>query len=74
MEEEHSLILDIVGDEPEAPWLEVSVTGSSSKDSSGGGSGDDADAKVEDIRVVDLHESVRSYNFGASTVTVGHIR
>jgi hypothetical protein len=74
MEEEHSLILDIMGDEPEAPPLEVSVTGSSSKDSSEGGSSDDVDAKAEDIRAADIHESVRSYNFGASTVTVGHIR
>jgi hypothetical protein len=72
MEEERSLILDIVGDEPEAPRPEVSVIGSSSKDSSGGGFGDDADAEVEDIGTVDPRESVRSYDFGA--ITVGRIR
>jgi hypothetical protein len=57
MEEERSLILDIVGDEPEAPRLEVSAIGSSSEDSSGGGSGDDAVAKVEDIGAVDPGKS-----------------
>jgi hypothetical protein len=58
MEEECSPILDIVGDEPEAPRLEMSVIGSSSKDSSRGGSGDNADAKAEDIRAVDPLESM----------------
>jgi hypothetical protein len=57
MDEEHSPILDIMGDESEAPRLEVSATGSSSKDSPGGGSGDDANAKVEAIGAVDPHES-----------------
>jgi hypothetical protein len=58
MEEERSPILDIVGDEPEAPRLEMLVIGSSSKDSSRGGSGDNADAKAEDIRAVDPLESM----------------
>jgi acetylornithine deacetylase/succinyl-diaminopimelate desuccinylase-like protein len=74
MEEERSLILDIVGDEPEAPRLEVSAIGSSSEDSSGGGSGDDAVAKVEDIGAVYPGKSARSYDFRASTVTMGCIR
>jgi hypothetical protein len=58
MEEECSLILDIVGDETEAPRLEISAIGSSSEDSSGGGSGDNVDAEAEDIRVVDPREYV----------------
>jgi hypothetical protein len=53
MEEERSLILNIVGDVPEVPRLEVSVTVSSSEDSSGGGSGDGSNAEVEDIRAMD---------------------
>jgi hypothetical protein len=35
----------------------MSVTSFSSEGSSGGGSGDNADAKEEGIRAVDLHES-----------------
>jgi hypothetical protein len=68
MEEERSLLIDIVGDGSEVPRAEVSMT-----NSSGGGSGDDAEAKVEDTIVVDPWESVRGYDFGPSTVTVGRI-
>jgi hypothetical protein len=57
-EEERSLILDIVGDESEVPWLEISMIDSSSKDSSGGGSDDNADVEAEDAGVVDLLKSV----------------
>jgi hypothetical protein len=53
MEEERSLLIDIVGDGSEVPRAEVSMT-----NSSGRGSGDDAEAKVEDTVVVDLWESV----------------
>jgi hypothetical protein len=53
MEEERSLILNIVGDVPEVPRLEVSVTVSSSEVSSRGGSGDGSNAEVEDIRAMD---------------------
>jgi hypothetical protein len=67
-------ILDIVANEPEAPRLEMSATGSLSEDSSRRGSRDNVDDKAEDIRVVDPHESVWSYDFGASTVSVSHIR
>jgi hypothetical protein len=74
IEEECSLILNIVGDELEAPQLEVSVTGSSSEDSSGGGSGDNAEAKAENAGTVIPLESMRSYDFSASTITVGHIQ
>jgi hypothetical protein len=73
MEEEHSPVLDIVGDEPEASRPEVSVIGSSSEDFSRGGSDDGVDAKGEDSGVLDLHESEQSYDFGASTVIVGLI-
>jgi hypothetical protein len=55
MEEERSLLIDIVGD-----VSEVSVTSSSSEDSSmggGGGSGDGAEAEGEAAMVVDLQES-----------------
>jgi hypothetical protein len=51
MEQEGSPILDIVGDEPEEPWLEMSATGSLSEDSSGSGSGDIDDAEAEDLEL-----------------------
>jgi hypothetical protein len=50
------------------------VSSSSSKDSSGGGSNKDVEAKIEKVVVVDPRESVRSYDFGLLTVTVGRIR
>jgi hypothetical protein len=54
MEEERSLLIDIVGD-----VSEVSVTSSLSEDSSmgGGGSGDGAEAEGEAAMVVDPQES-----------------
>jgi hypothetical protein len=73
MEGECSLILDIVGDELEVPWLEMSAIGSSSEGSSGGGFGHNANAKAEDIGAMDPHESTQSYDFGASTITIGCI-
>jgi hypothetical protein len=60
MEEERSPILDIVGDESEVPRLEMSLTGTSSEGSSGGGSGDNADAKAEGIGAVDPHGAMTS--------------
>jgi hypothetical protein len=74
MDEERSPLIDIVGDESEVPRVEVSAMNSSSEDSSGGGSSDDVKAKVEDIVVMDPRESMRSYDFGLSTVTVGRIQ
>jgi hypothetical protein len=75
MEEERSLILDIVGDVSKVPLSEVSTDSSSSDASSGGGAAsDEAKAKVEDTVVVDPREFARSYDFGASFVTVGRIR
>jgi hypothetical protein len=63
MEPEGSPILDIMGDEPEEPWLEMSATGSLSEDSSGSGSGDIADAEAEDLELwttSNLHEAMTS--------------
>jgi hypothetical protein len=57
MEEDRSPIIDIVGDESGVPQAEVSATSSSSEDSSGGGFGDDVEAKVGDIIVMDPRES-----------------
>jgi hypothetical protein len=75
MEEERSLILDIVGDVSKVPLSEVSTDSSSSDASSGGGAAsDEAKAEVEDTVVVDPREFARSYDFGASFVTVGRIR
>jgi hypothetical protein len=72
MEEERSLILDIVGDVSKVPLLEVSMASSLSNISSRRAASDEA--KVEDTIVVDPRESTRSYDFGASSVTVGRIR
>jgi hypothetical protein len=74
MEEERAPVLYIVGDEPDVPRPEISATSSSSRVSSGGWSRDDADTKAERIRGVDPRESMQSYDFGASTVTVDRIR
>jgi hypothetical protein len=49
-----------VGDESEVPRLEMSLTGTSSEGSSGGGPGDNADAKAEGIGAVDPHEAMTS--------------
>jgi hypothetical protein len=74
MEEEHSPVLDIVGDEPKASLLEASVRGSSSGDTSSGESKNGANVEGKESRVVDPRESAWSYDFGASTVTVGRIQ
>jgi hypothetical protein len=61
MAEEHSPLLDVVGDMSEVTRPEASTSSSSSKDSSGEGSSEDADAeaetKYEKVVVMDLHES-----------------
>jgi hypothetical protein len=74
MEEERSPILDIVGDVSRVPLPEVSTASSSSNASSGGAASDEAKAEAEDTVVVDPRESARSYDFGASSVTMGRIR
>jgi hypothetical protein len=58
----------------DATRLEMSASSSSSEDSSGGGYSEDVEAKIEKVVVVDPRESVRSYDFGLSTVTVGRIQ
>jgi hypothetical protein len=70
MEEEHSLIINIVGDMSKAHLPEASIGSSSFDASSGGATRDAVKADVEDA--VDLRELARSYDFGASSVTVGH--
>jgi hypothetical protein len=64
-------VIDIVGDASKA-FLPETLTASSSSDcSSGEAANDVAEAAAEDT--VDLHEPVRSYDFGMSSVTVGRI-
>jgi hypothetical protein len=72
MEEERLLMIDIMGDVMKAPLPEAS-TGSSSSDASLGGAASNAvEADVEDV--IDPCELAWSYDFGASSVTVSHIR
>jgi hypothetical protein len=72
MEEERSLMIDIVGDVMKAPLPKASTSRSSSDASSGGAASDAVEADVEDI--IDPRELARSYDFGASSVTVSRIR
>jgi hypothetical protein len=83
MEGEGSPILDVIGDVSKVPVLEVSrkaplseasTTGSSSDDSLEMVTSYDIEAQAEDTLVMDPREAARSYDFGASSVTVGHIR
>jgi hypothetical protein len=74
MEEECSPIFDIVGDASKVPLLEDSMASSSSGASIGGAASDEAEAEAEDTVVVDPRESLRSYDFGASSITVGRIQ
>jgi hypothetical protein len=83
MAKECSPLLDVVDDvsevtQPDATRLEASASTSSSKDSSGGGSSEDVDVEpkteIEKIVVVDPCESARSYDFGLSTIILGHIQ
>jgi hypothetical protein len=69
LEGERSPIIDIVDDTLKAPLLEASST-SSSSDTSSGGVGSDED-EAEDT--MDLCKPAQSYDFGASSVTVGRI-
>jgi hypothetical protein len=73
MEEECYPILDVVGDVSKVPLPEVSMTSSSFDGSSVGAASDDANVKIGDAIVMDPHESTRSYDFEASSVTVNHI-
>jgi hypothetical protein len=73
MEGEGSSILDIVGDVWKVPLPEISMTSSSSDDSSGGAASDDAEGETEDTIVMDPRKSTWSYDFWASSITVGRI-
>jgi hypothetical protein len=72
MEGEGSPVIDIMGNVPEGPLPEASTASFSSDASSSGAASDVAETKAE--ASVDPCELMRSYEFGASSVTVGHIR
>jgi hypothetical protein len=72
MEEEHSPMIDIVGDMSKATLPEASTCSSSSDASSWGAASDAAEADIEDV--IDPRKLAWSYDFGASSVTVGRIR
>jgi hypothetical protein len=74
MEGECSPILDIMGDASKVPLPEASMARSSSDASSGWGGAASDEAEVEAEDTVDPCEFAQSYDFGASLVTVGHIR
>jgi hypothetical protein len=71
---EHSLVLEeAIGGEVEVPRPEVTVTDSSFGKDTSDRSKDDTGDQDEESGVVDPCESSRSYDFGLSTVIVGHI-
>jgi hypothetical protein len=71
MEGEGSPVIDIVDDAPKGPLPEALTTSSSSDASSSGATSNVA--KTEAEASVDPRELVRSYEFGASLITVGRI-
>jgi hypothetical protein len=71
MEGEGSPVIDNMGDAPKGPLPEASMASSSSDASSSGAASNVAETEVEIF--VDPRELVRSYEFGASSVTVGCI-
>jgi hypothetical protein len=71
---EHSLVPEeVVGGEAEVPQSEVTVTDLSSREDTSDWSRDDTGDQDEESGTVNPHESSRSYDFGPSTITVGHI-
>jgi hypothetical protein len=72
MEEEHSPTIDIMGDASMVPLSEASTASSSSNASSGAAANDVAKTKADDV--VDPRELAWSFDFGASSVTVGRIQ
>jgi hypothetical protein len=71
---EHSPVLEeAIGGKVEVPRLEVTVTGSSSGEDTSDRFRDDTGDHDEESGVVDPRESMRSYDFGPSTVTIGWI-
>jgi hypothetical protein len=71
MEGEGSHVIDIVGNAPRGPLPEA-LTASSSFDASSSRAASDV-AETEDELSVDPRKLARSYEFGASSVTVGRI-
>jgi hypothetical protein len=74
VEVERSPILDVVGDDTEVSRLEATTIGSLSGDTLSGRTRDGIDAQGKESEAVDPRDSMWSYDFGASTVTVGRIR
>jgi hypothetical protein len=72
MEGEGSPVIDIVGDALKGPLAEALTTSSSTDASSVGPSSDVAEVEAE-VSTNPL-ELTRSYEFGVSSVMVGHIR
>jgi hypothetical protein len=72
MEDERSPIIDIMGDTSKAPLSEALMASSSSNASSRGAASDTAEVEAKDV--MDLREHAQSYDFGVSSVIVGHIR
>jgi hypothetical protein len=72
MEGEGSPVVDIVGDASKGHLPEASTASSSSDASSSGATSDVAETEAEIS--VDPRKLVRSYEFGASSITVGRIR
>jgi hypothetical protein len=71
---EHSPVLEeVIGGEVEVPQPEVTVTNSSFGEDTIDRSRDDTSDQDEESGAVDPRESSRSYDFGPSIVTVGHI-
>jgi hypothetical protein len=74
MEGERSPVIEeVVGGEKEVSRQEETLTGSSSRDASSDKFGYCTEAQGKESETVDPHESSRSYDFGASTVTIGRI-
>jgi hypothetical protein len=71
---EHSPVLkEVVGGEPEVPRLVVATTSSSSRGDTSDRSRDDTCHQDEESGGMDPRESIRSSDFGPSTVTVSRI-
>jgi hypothetical protein len=64
---------EVVVGEVEVPRSKAAATGSSSRDASSDRSGEGTNAQDVESRTVDPRESTQSYDFGASTITVGRI-
>jgi hypothetical protein len=72
---EHSPVLEeAVGGEAEVPRLEVVATNSSFRGDTSDRSRGDTGDQDEESGAINPRESARSYDFGPSTVIIGHIQ